>query len=231
MVRKLKELAERQEKLAQERQQDLRTPEQRWKQEQLRREAEDLRRRLAELNRQQSSGDSPSSRGGSASGQAREREERAREQLSQALESVNKALQDMQSANGNESGDQRQAGNQASRAVAGSEQPRRKRAAICGAPCSRSIAPSRRASTRRWSSLPIAASRCSTSNAASKAISTKRCRSRQPVRTVAARSISGARRSWCARSSRWPSDLTTSSATCATPFTRTARAIPRPRAS
>ena len=78
MVRKLKELAERQERLAQERRQDLHTPEQRWKQEQLRREAEDLRRRLAELNRQQqASGDSPSSRGGSASGQAREREERA----------------------------------------------------------------------------------------------------------------------------------------------------------
>ena len=121
MVRKLKELAERQEKLAQERQQDLRTPEQRWKQEQLRREAEDLRRRLAELNRQQASGDSPSSRGGSASGQAREREERARQQLSQALESVNKALQDMQSANSNESGDQRQAGQSGQAQIARSE--------------------------------------------------------------------------------------------------------------
>jgi hypothetical protein len=111
MVRKLKELAERQERLAQEQRQDLRTPEQRWKQEQLRREAEDLRRRLAELNRQQQSGDSQASRGGTASGQAREREERAREQLSQALESVNKALQDMkQSASGEQSGDQRQAG-------------------------------------------------------------------------------------------------------------------------
>ena len=110
MVRKLKELAERQERLAQERMQDLQTPEQRWKQEQLRREAEDLRRRLAELNRQQqASGDSPSSRGGSASGQAREREERQRQQLSQALESVNKALKDMQAANGTER-DQQQKG-------------------------------------------------------------------------------------------------------------------------
>lgn len=112
MIRKLKELAERQERLAQERQQDVRTPEQRWKQEQLRREAEDLRRRLAELNRQQQAGDSAASRGGSASGQAREREESTREQLSQALESVNKALQDMQTASGNDSGDQRQAGQQ-----------------------------------------------------------------------------------------------------------------------
>jgi hypothetical protein len=115
MIRKLKELAERQERLAQERQQDLRMPEQRWKQEQLRREAEDLRRRLAELNKQQQqTGDSQASRGGSSSGQAREREERQREQLSQALESVNKALQDMQSANGqstnnNSGGDPRQA--------------------------------------------------------------------------------------------------------------------------
>jgi hypothetical protein len=114
MIRKLKELAERQERLAQERQQDLRMPEQRWKQEQLRREAEDLRRRLAELNKQQQqTGDSQASRGGSSSGQAREREERQREQLSQALESVNKALQDMQSANGqsannNSGGDPRQ---------------------------------------------------------------------------------------------------------------------------
>ncbi|HET9446241.1 MAG TPA: hypothetical protein VFO35_08290, partial [Steroidobacteraceae bacterium] len=113
MIRKLKELAERQEKLAQERMQDLRTPEQRWKQEQLRREAEDLRRRLAELNRQQQqSGDSPSSRGGSASGQAREREERQRQQLSQALESVNQALKDMQAANSNESSNQQQQGQQ-----------------------------------------------------------------------------------------------------------------------
>ncbi len=110
MVRKLKELAERQERLAQEQRQDLRTPEQRWKQEQLRREAEDLRRRLAELNRQQQAGDAQASRGGTSSGQAREREERAREQLSQALESVNKALQEMQSASGEQSGDQRQAG-------------------------------------------------------------------------------------------------------------------------
>jgi len=41
-IRKLKELAERQERLAQERRRELRVPEERWKQEQLRREVEDL---------------------------------------------------------------------------------------------------------------------------------------------------------------------------------------------
>ena len=56
-VRKLKELAERQEKLAQANRNNMPLSEQRWRQEQLRREAEDLKRRLNELARnQQSSG-------------------------------------------------------------------------------------------------------------------------------------------------------------------------------
>jgi hypothetical protein len=54
-IRKLKELAERQEKLAQQaNRNNMPLAEQRWRQEQLRREAEDLKRRLTELQRQQS---------------------------------------------------------------------------------------------------------------------------------------------------------------------------------
>lgn len=51
-IRKLKELAERQERLAQNTRPSVLAPEQRWRQEQLRREAEDLRRRLADMSRE-----------------------------------------------------------------------------------------------------------------------------------------------------------------------------------
>jgi len=54
-IRKLKELAERQEKLAQANRNNMPLAEQRWRQEQLRREAEDLKRRLSEMQRQQAS--------------------------------------------------------------------------------------------------------------------------------------------------------------------------------
>jgi hypothetical protein len=103
VMRKLKELAQRQEALAEERN---RSPQfdadQRWRQEQLRREAEDLRRRLEQMDAQRS-------RQGKQNGQQSEEGEqrsasgsgdRQREQVARALESVNRALQNMRSANG-----------------------------------------------------------------------------------------------------------------------------------
>jgi hypothetical protein len=114
-IRKLKELAERQEKLAQEQRMAQATPEQRWRQEQLRREAEDLRRRLNELKRQQQSGSEQlgnSSRQASNSGQPGGQQSsgsgdkgrngesnQQRSEVEQALESVNQALQNMRAAN------------------------------------------------------------------------------------------------------------------------------------
>jgi hypothetical protein len=124
-IRKLKELAERQEQLAQERRLAGAAQEQRWKQEQLRREAEDLRRRLAELSRERASGQqgqaqnesgSPQeqqaqrqagaeqeqgSEGGATGNPARDGASAARRsnpRLARALESVDQALRDMQSA-------------------------------------------------------------------------------------------------------------------------------------
>jgi hypothetical protein len=114
-IRKLKELAERQEKLAQEQRMAQATPEQRWRQEQLRREAEDLRRRLNELKRQQQSGSeqsSNSSRQANNSGQPGGQQSsgsgdkgrsgesnQQRSEVEQALESVNQALENMRAAN------------------------------------------------------------------------------------------------------------------------------------
>jgi hypothetical protein len=109
-IRKLKELAERQEKLAQEQRSAQALREQRWQQEQLRREAEDLRRRLAEMSRQQQSSSqqqaSSSSRSGqsgsgsSGGGQQGSRsEQQQRSELEEALQSVNRALDEMRAAN------------------------------------------------------------------------------------------------------------------------------------
>lgn len=114
-IRKLKELAERQEKLAQEQRLAQATPEQRWRQEQLRREAEDLRRRLNELKRQQQSASEQSgnsSRQASNSGQPGGQQssgsggkgrnggsDQERSEVEQALESVNQALENMRAAN------------------------------------------------------------------------------------------------------------------------------------
>ena len=114
-IRKLKELAERQEKLAQEQRTAQATPEQRWRQEQLRREAEDLRRRLNELKRQQQSSEQsgnssqqannsgqPSgqqSSGSGGKGRSGESSDQERSEVEQALESVNKALENMKAAN------------------------------------------------------------------------------------------------------------------------------------
>lgn len=114
-IRKLKELAERQEKLAQEQRLAQATAEQRWRQEQLRREAEDLRRRLNEMKRQQQS---PSQQAGNSSQQANSngqptgqqrsgssgkgssgQSQQDRSEIEQALESVNQALENMRAAN------------------------------------------------------------------------------------------------------------------------------------
>ena len=121
-LRKLKELAERQEQLAEEANRNPQlTPEQRWRQEQLRREVEDLRRQLAAMNRQQQSqGNRQSeqqSQSGESSGQQSEQQQASNQGASQgssqgatrgarqqdgsqsALESVDEALSRMQAAN------------------------------------------------------------------------------------------------------------------------------------
>lgn len=136
-VRKLKELAARQEKLAQQaRQKQLQTEEQRWKQEQLRREAEDLRRRLAELAKQeqqrqaqngsqsQRSQQSGGQQSGQPSGEPSEGEpgERSGEQgeesqsLQAALQSVERALEQMRNASNGQSDDREASSQSAQRA-------------------------------------------------------------------------------------------------------------------
>jgi hypothetical protein len=119
-IRKLKELAERQEKLAQEQRLAQATPEQRWRQEQLRREAEDLRRRLNEMKRQQqagseqsansprqanNSGQSGGQQNAGAGGNGRDgQSDQQGSEIEQALESVNQALENMRAANGESAG-------------------------------------------------------------------------------------------------------------------------------
>ena len=132
-IRKLKELAERQEKLAQANQNKMPLAEQRWRQEQLRREAEDLKRQLAELTRQQSSQAqansqqrSQSQSGGESSSESSEDQQdgessdkpqqgkqgqqssESQQRLANATESVKKALDEMRRA-GNNGGDQESA--------------------------------------------------------------------------------------------------------------------------
>ncbi|MBB6093191.1 Tfp pilus assembly protein PilE [Povalibacter uvarum] len=117
-LRKLKELAERQERLAQQANRAAQSREQRWQQEQLRREAEDLRRRLEELTRSQNSQQSARN---SESTSAQEQSETGQSQTSQsqtgqsqngqsqngqsgstssaALQSMREALDEMRAAN------------------------------------------------------------------------------------------------------------------------------------
>jgi hypothetical protein len=109
-MRKLKELAARQEKLAQEMQRNaLPEREQRWRQEQLRREAEDLRRRLAELQRQQNSS---SSQNANAQGQQSgdPQGQQSSNQVANAMDTMRRALEDMRAA----SSEQRQGSSGAS---------------------------------------------------------------------------------------------------------------------
>ncbi len=107
-LRKLKELAERQERLAQQANRAAQTREQRWQQEQLRREAEDLRRRLEELTRSQSSSQRSQSQSAqnSESSSAQDQSETGQSQTGQsgstssaALQSMREALDEMRAAN------------------------------------------------------------------------------------------------------------------------------------
>ena len=92
-IRKLKELAEGQEKLAQQAQhQNLPQEEQRWRQERLRREAEDLRRRLDQMQQSQASQTKQASAAGSSQGESGE-------QLSSAVNDLRNALEGMRAAN------------------------------------------------------------------------------------------------------------------------------------
>ncbi|HEY6643171.1 hypothetical protein [Povalibacter sp.] len=151
-IRKLKELAERQERLAQQAtgRNDMPAREQRWQQEQLRREAEDLRRRLAELQQSQQSQESSSQPAQSQDGQpdqssGQPRQSRQSGQSGQAgqsgqsgspaqsaLDSMRSALDDMRAANvGND--DEKQSASRSAeaarnlrRALEGMQQPRGK---------------------------------------------------------------------------------------------------------
>jgi hypothetical protein len=106
-MRKLKELAQRQEQLAQETNRQQSTPEQRWRQEQLRREAEDLRRQLAAMQqrqraggRQQNRSQSSGAQSESASGAAQSGEPSGNENSPQnALQALDRALDQMRLAN------------------------------------------------------------------------------------------------------------------------------------
>lgn len=147
-IRKLKELAARQEKLAEEaRRNALTQQEQRWRQEQLRREAEDLKRQLAEMSRQQQnsqqqasnqqSGQPSNQRSGQPSnqqsnGQSSERSqerERMDNQVQNAMKSLESALDDMRAANQqNQSGEATRSAREASenlqRALKQMDQPK-----------------------------------------------------------------------------------------------------------
>ena len=121
-IRKLKELAERQERLAQQTKQQTPSREERWQQEQLRREAEDLRRRLEQLaqaqqgqgqpqqgqSRQGQSQQGQSQQGQSQQGQSQQRNGEAEgnpsgseNRSAKALESMREALDNMRAANSN----------------------------------------------------------------------------------------------------------------------------------
>ena len=116
-IRKLKELAERQERLAQQTKQQTPSREERWQQEQLRREAEDLRRRLEQLAQAQQGQGQPqqgqsqqgqSQQGQSQQGQSQQRNGEAEgnpsgseNRSAKALESMREALDNMRAANSN----------------------------------------------------------------------------------------------------------------------------------
>jgi hypothetical protein len=108
-LRKLRELAQRQERLAREaaRQQQGPRESERWKQEQLKRETEDLRKRLQELAQQQNSNSQQGQGQGQSQGQGQQggRAEGGSQSASastaaDALDQVQRALQNMQGTNG-----------------------------------------------------------------------------------------------------------------------------------
>ena len=97
-LRKLRELAQRQEKLAREA--PSATPkEQRWQQQQLQREAEELRQRLAELSKRENASQQ---RGGNA----RSASNTGNSSIEAALNQADKALRDMRSESSSNAGGQ-----------------------------------------------------------------------------------------------------------------------------
>jgi hypothetical protein len=114
-LRKLQELARRQEQLAREaaRQQQGPRESERWKQEQLKRETEDLRKRLQELAQQNANSQQGQGQGqnqGQQGGSAQSGSQSATASSAQdALDQVQRALQNMQGASGDS---QRQPGQQ-----------------------------------------------------------------------------------------------------------------------
>ena len=117
-MKKLEELARRQERLAEQAQDRSRASfEQRWQQEMLRREAEDLKRDLEQLQRRQQSQGGQQSRSqggqssqaqGSSSGQSG-----MRQQLDRTIRQLERAAQEME--RGGQNGDQRASSAQAQR--------------------------------------------------------------------------------------------------------------------
>ena len=135
-IRKLKELAARQEKLAQEMQRKaVPEPEQRWRQEQLRREAEDLRRRLAELERQQQqdnrnanaqaqqSGQQAGQQSGSQGQQSSNQVANATDTMRRALEDMRAASSEQQSSSGNSGKSAQEASRKLQQALQQMDQP------------------------------------------------------------------------------------------------------------
>ena len=109
-MKKLEELARRQERLAEQAQDRSRASfEQRWQQEMLRREAEDLKRELEQLQRrQQSQGSQQSSARGGQSSQAQGSsggQPGMREQLDRTIRQLERAAREME--RGGQGGDQR----------------------------------------------------------------------------------------------------------------------------
>jgi hypothetical protein len=91
-IRRLKALAERQERLAQQmNRSSMSQQEQRWRQEQLRREAEDLQRRLAQMEQRSAQGASSAQEQSSASSGSEARDSQATQSIRSALEEMRKA--------------------------------------------------------------------------------------------------------------------------------------------
>jgi hypothetical protein len=118
-LRKLRELAQRQERLAREtaRQQQLRESD-RWKQEQLKRETEDLKRKLEQLAQQNSN--SPNSQQGQGQGQGQSSQSSTAQQ---ALNQVEQALRNMQNESGEQQNGQSSSGGQPSGSQSSGGQP------------------------------------------------------------------------------------------------------------
>ena len=110
-IRKLRELAKRQEQLAREaaQQQQVAREADRWRQEQLKRETEDLRKKLADLSRQNANSQASRSQGrqgqqGRAGQSGSEGQSASGDSAAEALAQVESALQNMEGAAGSAQG-------------------------------------------------------------------------------------------------------------------------------